>query len=76
VPRIVEEWPEAFFDDRLFTAPYRDVSSPSARRQTIAVITAYLLDAAWLTSAPPNPSKDQLVRATLSLRLIPENLAW
>lgn len=75
VPRIVEEWPDAFFDNRLFTAPYQDVSSPSARRQTVAVITAYLLDIAWLASAPPSPSKEQLIRSTLSLRLIPENLA-
>ncbi len=75
VPRIVEDWPEAFFDSRLFSAPYADVVSPSARRQTVAVITAYLLDVAWLTTAPPNPSKEQLIRATLSLRLIPENLA-
>jgi hypothetical protein len=75
VPRIVEEWPEAFLDNRLFTAPYQDVSSPSARRQTVAVITAYLLDVAWLASAPPSPSKEQLIRSTLSLRLIPENLA-
>lgn len=75
VPRIVEEWPEAFFDNRLFAAPYQDVSSASARRQTVAVITAYLLDIAWLASAPPSPSKEQLIRSTLSLRLIPENLA-
>lgn len=75
VPRIVEEWPEAFFDDRLFTAPYRDVASPTARRQTVAVITAYLLDIAWLASGPSNSTQEQLVRATLSLRLVPENLA-
>ncbi len=74
VPRIVEEWPEAFFDNRLFAFPYADVTSASARRQTVALITGYLLDVAWLTTTPPNPSKEQLIRATLSLRLLPENL--
>src|SRR5204863_774974 len=33
VPRIVEEWPEAFLDNRLFKAPFRGVKEPGARRQ-------------------------------------------
>ncbi len=75
VPRIVEEWPEAFFDGRLFDAPYAGVASTSARRQIVSTVTGYLDDAAWLASAPPHPSKDQLVRAGLSLRLVPDTLA-
>jgi len=75
VARVVEEWPEAFFDGRLFVAPYTDVKSASARRQTVAGVTGYLDDVAWLASVPSSPSKEQLLRASLSLRLIPEALA-
>lgn len=75
VPRIVEEWPEAFFDRRLFDGPYADVVSPSGRRQTVSTVTGYLDDAAWLASGPSHPSKEQLIRAGLSLRLVPDTLA-
>lgn len=75
VPRIVEEWPEAFFDGRLFDGPYAQVTSASAKRQTVSTVTGYLDDVAWLATVPMHPSKDQLIRANLSLRLIPENLA-
>lgn len=74
-PRIVEEWPEAFFDGRLFGAPFSEVASPTARRQSVATIAGYLDDIAWLASTPPNASRDELVRATLSLRLLPTQLA-
>lgn len=74
VPRIVEDWPEAFFDGRLFDGPYSEVSSATARRQTVAAIAGYLDDISWLASGPANASRDELVRATLSLRLMPEHI--
>lgn len=74
IPRIIEEWPEPFFDDQLFRGPYRVVSSPSARRQTVATVTSFLNDIAWLAQGPPSGTRDQLVRARLSLQLLPDEL--
>jgi hypothetical protein len=74
VPRIVEEWPEAFFDERLFRVPFSDVESPSAKRQTVAMITGYLDDVSWLAEAPHSSSREQLIRARLSLQLLPDEL--
>jgi hypothetical protein len=74
VSRIVEEWPEAFFDGHLFNFPYADVKEAGARRQVVASITSYLNDVAWLTSVPPAQSRAQLVRARLSLLLLPDEL--
>jgi hypothetical protein len=75
IPRIVEEWPEAFFDELLFEAPYKEVESSSARRQTVAMATGYLDDVAWLADAPQTSSREQLIRARLSLQLLPDELA-
>lgn len=74
VSRIVEEWPEAFFDGHLFNFPYADVKEEGARRQVVASITSYLDDVAWLASVPPTHSRDQLVRARFSLQLLPLEL--
>lgn len=74
IPRIVEEWPEAFFDERLVIAPYADVESPTARRQTVSTITGYLDDVTWLADAPHSGSRDRLIRARLSLQLLPDEL--
>jgi hypothetical protein len=75
VPRIVEEWPEAFLDKRLFKAPFKGVKEPGARRQLVATITGYLDDLAWLTSAPLEAPRQQMIRARLSLELLPEEIA-
>jgi ribosomal protein L40E len=75
VTRIVEEWPEAFFDGRLFSNPYEEVKSPEARRQMVASVTSYLNDVGWLTTAPSSASREQLIRARLSLKLLPEEIA-
>jgi hypothetical protein len=72
--RVVEEWPEAFFDGRLFVAPFADISSQSARRQTVAVATGYLDDVAWLASGPVGPSREAVLRARISLDLLPGEL--
>jgi hypothetical protein len=74
IPRIVEEWPEAFFDEQLFRAPYRDVGSASARRQTVATVAGYLDDVAWLAEAPHETSRERLIRARFSLHLLPDEL--
>ena len=74
IPRMVEEWPDAFFDERLFRVPYADVESPSAKRQTVATITGYLDDVSWLAEAPQASTRAQLIRARLSLQLLPDEL--
>lgn len=75
IPRIVEEWPDAFLDGKLFDAPYAEVKSEPARQQMVANVTGYLRDVAWLTTAPSPASREQLIRARLSLRLLPDELA-
>lgn len=75
IPRIVEEWPEAFLDGRLFSAPYTGIKEPGARRQMVATITGYLDDVAWLTGAPLEAQREQMIRARLSLDLLPDELA-
>ena len=75
VPRLVEEWPEAFLDGHLFTVPYADVKTPGAQRQMVAAITGYLSDIAWLAGNPVDPPRDRMIRARLSLKLLPDDLA-
>ena len=75
IPRIVEEWPEAFLDGRAFRAPYADLASPGARRLMVASITGYLTDVAWLAEAPIEPRRVQLIRARMSLQLLPDEFA-
>lgn len=74
IGRVVEEWPEAFFDHRLFTAPYAELSSQGARRQTVAAATGYLDDVAWLASGPVGASREAVLRARISLDLLPGEL--
>ncbi len=75
VPRIVEEWPEAFLDKHLFAAPYAAIKEPGAKRQMVATITGYLDDVAWLGGAPLAAPREQMIRARLSLELLPDELA-
>ncbi len=75
IPRVIEEWPEAFLDGRLFTRPFADVPTPGARRQMVSSVTGLVSDLAWLTANPVNPPRDQMIRARLSLRLLPNELA-
>jgi hypothetical protein len=74
VPRAVGQWPEAFFDGKLFSAPYANLDAAPAE-QVLAKVTGYLNDAAWLATAPSSPSREELARARLSLQLLPFELA-
>lgn len=77
VPRIIEEWPEAFFDGKLFRLPYQDIApgSGSARRQIVAAISGYVNDVAWLAQTPDDGVRERLIRARLSLQLIADEFA-
>jgi hypothetical protein len=74
VPRLIEEWPEAFLDGHLFTVPYAGVSEPGAQRQMVASITGYLSDIAWLAANPVDPPRERMIRARLSLKLLPDDM--
>jgi hypothetical protein len=73
VPRVVQEWPEAFMDGRLFTAPYANLEAGPAE-QVLAQLLSYLNDAAWLASSATG-SRDEMARARFSLQLLPAELA-
>jgi Histidine kinase-, DNA gyrase B-, and HSP90-like ATPase len=74
VPRLVEEWPEAFLDGRLFSAPFDELKTPGAKRGMVATISGYLSDIAWLAGNPVAAPRDRMIRARLSLKLLPEEL--
>jgi hypothetical protein len=74
VARVVEGWPEAFLDGKLFGAPYADVKEPGARRQMVSSITGYIDDVAWLTSAPLEAPREQMIRARVSLQFLRDEL--
>lgn len=75
IPRVVEEWPEAFLDGRVFRAPYAEVATPAAKRLMVATITGYLTDLAWLAEGPIEAPRGRLIRARMSLELVPDELA-
>ncbi|WP_395370115.1 ATP-binding protein [Streptomyces tubercidicus] len=75
VVKLLESWPEAFMDGHVFTGPYTTVSSPSARRLSLARTAGYLTDVATLTGFSGGAaSPDQLQRTRLSTRLLADEL--
>ena len=54
--------------------PYAEVESSSARRSTVSLITGYLDDLSWLADSPHHGRREQLIRARLSLQLLPDEL--
>jgi len=72
--------PEIFFDGKFWDQPYRNLDYGSdsvneeARGRVVERYGNYLADAAWLASQSPRDldrsERDELIRATLSLRLI------
>jgi ribosomal protein L40E len=74
IPRIVAQWPEAFMGDRLFARPYQGLE-PASQQQALGRVVGYLNDIAWLAGSPVGADRDELIRARLSLRLMPEELA-
>jgi hypothetical protein len=75
IPRLIEEWPEAFLDGAVFRGPYKDIASVAARRVSVGKIAGYLYDAARLVTAIQPMSKDELVRARYTLQLLESDLA-
>ncbi|MFF2566725.1 ATP-binding protein [Streptomyces sp. NPDC058084] len=72
--KLLEAWPEAFMDGGVFNGAYSTVSSPSARRISLATTVGYLNDVATLASfTTKNPLR--LQRTRLSVRLLADELA-
>ncbi|WP_236244247.1 ATP-binding protein [Streptomyces sp. CC210A] len=72
--KLLEAWPEAFMDAKVFNGAYSTVSSPSARRISLATTVGYLNDVATVASfTTKNPLR--LQRTRLSIRLLADELA-
>jgi hypothetical protein len=69
LPRMVEDWPEAFFDGRVFRSPFGSLSSPGARRLSVGRVVGYLYDAARLATVDTMAARE-ISRARLSLNLL------
>jgi hypothetical protein len=75
VPRLLEEWPDAFMDGAVFAGPFLEVGSPAGRRLSVSRIVGYLYDVALLCTVQAPMLKEQLVRARVSIQLLPGELA-
>jgi hypothetical protein len=74
LPRLLEEWPEAFMDGVVFRGGYLSVSSGVGRRVTVGRVVGYLYDAALAADAKASGTS-QLAKCRLSLQLLRDELA-
>ncbi|WP_424183512.1 ATP-binding protein [Actinokineospora sp. G85] len=72
---LLEQWPAAFMDGKVFNGPYEGVASPSARRISLARTVGYLSDIATQASYEGAVVPSQLLRTRLSTQLIKDELA-
>ena len=72
--KLLEAWPEAFMDGNVFVGPYQSVSSPSARRLSLARVVGYLSDVATLLSFYADLGPLQLQRIRMSIKLLADEL--
>lgn len=72
--RLLEEWPEAFLDGNVFTAPYDSLASTAARRHSLSRVASLLADVAS-ASYQNDPGSLRLQRTRLSILLLAEELA-
>ncbi len=73
--KLLENWPEAFMDNRVFVGPYESLPSPSSKRLSLARLVGYLNDVATLLSFETVPNTMQLRRTRLSIQLLQDELA-
>lgn len=77
---FVRQHPELFFDGKFWVQPYASLDygdekvNEEARARVIERYDAYLADAVWLASQSPRDldrcDRDELIRATLSVRIL------
>ncbi|MHC6082988.1 ATP-binding protein [Ralstonia solanacearum] len=80
IRQFVLSHPELFFDGRFWAQPYSSLEygdpkvDKEARERVLERYDAYLADAVWLASQSPRDldrcDRDELIRATLSVRLL------
>lgn len=80
IRRFVRQHPELFFDGKFWAQPYAsldygdDKVNDDARARVMERYDAYLADAVWLASQSPRDldrcDRDELIRATLSVRIL------
>ncbi len=76
IARFVKELPELFLDGNIFSQPYSSIDFSNTemttrlRRSSVAIVTAYLSDAAALLSGGSQMSKQELIRYCKSLDLL------
>jgi Histidine kinase-, DNA gyrase B-, and HSP90-like ATPase len=73
--KLLENWPEAFMDGRVFIGPYATLKSLSSKRLSLARVVGYLNDLATLLTFQTTPNAAQLRRTRLSVQLLQEELA-
>lgn len=73
--KLLENWPEAFMEGRVFVGSYTSLSSQSSKRLSLARIVGYLNDVATLMTFQLPPSVTQLRRTRLSVELLQQELA-
>ena len=82
---FVSQHPELFFDGKYWDVRYADLdwgtptSTDAAKDDIIKTYVGWLEDAAWLSATEGGgviaPDRDRLLRASMSVRLLSENLA-
>lgn len=72
---LLESWPEAFMDGKVFQGPFENLLSAASRRLSVAKVVGYLNDLAFVASAQAKPNVAQLQRARWSASLLTAELA-
>ncbi|SCZ54747.1 Histidine kinase-, DNA gyrase B-, and HSP90-like ATPase [Arthrobacter sp. UNCCL28] len=72
--KLLESWPEAFMEGKVFSGAYQTLTSASSRRLSLARIVGYLNDIATLLTFQ-SPNVAQLRRTRLSVELLQRELA-
>jgi hypothetical protein len=73
--KLLENWPDAFMDGRVFIGPYTTLVPLSSKRLSLARVVGYLNDLAILLTFQTVPNATQLRRTRLSAQLLQEELA-
>lgn len=70
VARIIDEWPEAFLDAKVFKGLYTAVTSSAGRQIVVGRLVSYVYDVAVVSEAKARPPLPALARAALSIQLL------
>lgn len=73
--RLFENWPELFFDGKVFKIPYAELTSNDSREVVKAKIASLLVDCAILAGQEtPHSSANELQRVRLSCDMLQDML--